>query len=86
MEEKRDKGDKRVSLWIDRRRWWLTVAPAEANECVFVNGREEEGEEVPGGLWHNILGTELWGIVHGLAMAWQLGYRRIVVEVDSLVA
>ncbi|KAF7823493.1 ribonuclease H [Senna tora] len=34
----------------------------------------------------NILVAEMWGIVHGLELAWNLGHRRVIVEADSLVA
>lgn len=31
----------------------------------------------------SVLDAEIWGIYHGLCIAWNTGYRRIVVESDS---
>ena len=31
----------------------------------------------------SVLKAELWGVVHGLRMAWDLGYRRIQVGIDN---
>ncbi|KAF7823498.1 putative reverse transcriptase [Senna tora] len=33
----------------------------------------------------DILVAEMWGIFHGLELAWNLGHRRVIVEADSLV-
>ncbi|KAK8597906.1 hypothetical protein V6N13_095300 [Hibiscus sabdariffa] len=31
-----------------------------------------------------VFGAELWGVWSGLQMAWAKGFRRIIIEVDSL--
>jgi hypothetical protein len=33
-----------------------------------------------------VLCTELWGILIGLEMAWNEGYRKLLLEVDSATA
>lgn len=34
----------------------------------------------------NIMQAELWGILHGLQLAWQLGVQQVLVESDSMSA
>ena len=34
----------------------------------------------------NIMQAEMWGIFHGLQLAWQLGVRQVIVELDSMSA
>ncbi|RXI03537.1 hypothetical protein DVH24_004189 [Malus domestica] len=34
----------------------------------------------------SVLNAELWGLFHGLTLAWRLGYRKVHVELDSAVA
>ncbi|QHO40259.1 Putative ribonuclease H protein [Arachis hypogaea] len=50
--------------------------------------RTHEGDWV-GGFMANLgnchaFRAELWGVFHGLNMAWDLGMRRIIIETDSL--
>ena len=33
----------------------------------------------------NALTVELWGVLHGLNLAWELGFRKIILEIDSQV-
>ncbi|KAL9451683.1 hypothetical protein AB3S75_013285 [Citrus x aurantiifolia] len=32
----------------------------------------------------SVTSTELWGLFHGLSIAWQYGFRRVCVEVDNM--
>ena len=34
----------------------------------------------------DVLSTELWGIVHGLKIAWDMGFRNVIIESDSAEA
>ncbi|KAL8170236.1 hypothetical protein V2J09_022040 [Rumex salicifolius] len=34
----------------------------------------------------SVVAAELWGLYHGLELAWDLGYRKVVLESDSAVA
>lgn len=34
-------------------------------------------------VFYSVMEAELWGILDGLTVAWECGYRRVVVEVDN---
>ena len=74
---------------------FLAVGAVKYRRCQEILGHAGAGGIIRDyrGIWQawysvnlgvcSVTSTELWGLFHGLSIAWQHGFRRVHVEVDS---